>query len=67
MRSPDLSCATWRKSSRSGNGGQDCVELAILPRVVGVRDSKNRSWHLEFRSDRWEGFLVGVKTGSYDQ
>ncbi|GAA4236791.1 hypothetical protein GCM10022254_47300 [Actinomadura meridiana] len=27
----DLSNATWRKASRSGENGGDCVELAELP------------------------------------
>lgn len=32
----------WRKSSFSGNGGGDCVEVATRqPGVVAVRDSKN--------------------------
>ena len=32
----------WRKSSYSGNGGGDCVEVARnLPGVIAVRDSKN--------------------------
>jgi hypothetical protein len=37
----DLSAATWRKSTRSSGGGSNCVEIASLPRVVAVRDSKN--------------------------
>ncbi|MFV2172551.1 DUF397 domain-containing protein [Actinomadura sp. LOL_016] len=37
----DLSKATWRKASRSGENGGDCVELAALPDAVAVRDSKN--------------------------
>lgn len=37
----DLTGARWRKSSRSNNGGADCVELARVGRVVAVRDSKN--------------------------
>lgn len=37
----DLSEATWRKASRSGENGGDCVELAALPDAVAVRDSKN--------------------------
>lgn len=32
--------ATWRKSSHSSNQGDDCVELADLGEVVGLRDSK---------------------------
>ena len=33
----------WRKSSRSGTGttSGDCVEIADLGSVVGVRDSKD--------------------------
>ncbi|RAY12973.1 DUF397 domain-containing protein [Actinomadura craniellae] len=31
----------WRKSSRSGGiENSDCVELARLPNVIGIRDSK---------------------------
>ncbi|RSN41756.1 MULTISPECIES: DUF397 domain-containing protein [Actinomadura] len=37
----DLSKATWRKASRSGENGGDCVELAALPGTVAVRDSKD--------------------------
>ncbi|SNS52721.1 protein of unknown function [Actinomadura meyerae] len=32
---------TWRKSTHSGNDGGDCVELADLGEVVGLRDSKD--------------------------
>lgn len=31
----------WRKSSRSGEAGDNCVELAELPNGVGIRDSKD--------------------------
>jgi hypothetical protein len=31
----------WRKSSRSNTQGGDCVELAVLPSGIGIRDSKN--------------------------
>ena len=38
----DLTRAEWRKSSRSGDNGGACVEVARnLPRIVAVRDSKN--------------------------
>lgn len=33
----------WFKSSYSGSGGGDCVEVAEGPDVVHVRDSKARS------------------------
>jgi hypothetical protein len=39
----DLTRAQWRKSSRSGAGSADsqCVEVAFVGLVAGVRDSKN--------------------------
>ncbi|MFA1540523.1 DUF397 domain-containing protein [Actinomadura monticuli] len=38
----DLSNVTWRKASRSGENGGDCVELAgVAGAVVAVRDSKD--------------------------
>jgi hypothetical protein len=38
----DLSGAQWRKSSRSGTGGGNCVEIADnLPGFVAFRDSKD--------------------------
>ncbi|MEV5606714.1 DUF397 domain-containing protein [Streptomyces sp. NPDC052225] len=36
-----LTGATWRKSSYSGNTGGDCVEVADLTARVALRDSKN--------------------------
>jgi hypothetical protein len=37
----DLSAASWRKSSFSTGGGQNCVEVAVLPGAVAIRDSKD--------------------------
>ncbi|NKZ03238.1 DUF397 domain-containing protein [Actinomadura latina] len=38
----DLSNATWRKASRSGENGGNCVELADMAgSIVAVRDSKD--------------------------
>jgi hypothetical protein len=64
----DLSGAIWRKSTRSGNGGNSCVEVAKnLPGVVGVRDTKDRSGPaLVFGPEAWTGFLAGVKDGEFD-
>jgi hypothetical protein len=33
----------WSKSSRSNGDGNVCVEVAFLPELVAVRDSKNRT------------------------
>ncbi|WP_083982225.1 DUF397 domain-containing protein [Actinomadura hibisca] len=37
----DLSNATWRKSSRSSDKGDNCVEITGLQGSVAVRDSKD--------------------------
>jgi len=58
----------WRKSSYSGNGGGDCVEVALnLPGVVAVRDSKNPDGgYLTFGASVWEAFTADIKHGLYD-
>lgn len=38
---PDLAAATWRKASRSGGEGGNCVELAQVNNTGAVRDSKS--------------------------
>lgn len=67
----------WRKSSYSGNGGADCVEVAawrtcshvgndvevaIAARVVLVRDTKDRdSEALTFSAGAWQALTTGLK------
>jgi Domain of unknown function (DUF397) len=51
----------WRKSSYSGNGGNDCVEVAANGRVL-VRDTKNRTGAvLLFSPHAWRRFADKVK------
>ncbi|MDG4783572.1 DUF397 domain-containing protein [Micromonospora sp. WMMD961] len=59
----DLAGATWRKSTRSGGSGGNCVEVADnLPGVVGVRDSKDPTGAaLAFAPATWAAFVSGVK------
>ncbi|MEV5408181.1 DUF397 domain-containing protein [Thermopolyspora sp. NPDC052614] len=63
----DLDAAVWRKSSRSsGNGGQ-CVEVAHLPGVVALRDSKNPDGpKLLITPGEWRAFVSGLKAGCFD-
>ncbi|MEU0070554.1 DUF397 domain-containing protein [Streptomyces sp. NPDC006332] len=59
----DLSTATWRKSSYSGGGGGDCLEVADgNPTLVPVRDSKTPSGpKLAFRPEAWSAFIENLK------
>ncbi|MEO3819489.1 DUF397 domain-containing protein [Plantactinospora sp. B24E8] len=51
---------SWRKASRSGQSGGDCVEVADnLPGRVLVRDSKDQSGPvLTFTPSAWQGFVT---------
>ena len=57
----DLTGAVWRKSTRSGDNGGACVEVATnLPGIVAVRDSKDVSGPvLRFGPEAWAAF-VGI-------
>ncbi|MBE1491137.1 DUF397 domain-containing protein [Plantactinospora soyae] len=54
-----LSDARWRKSTRSGTNGGNCVEVADnLPGVVAVRDSKDPTGPvLNFGPAAWRAFV----------
>lgn len=48
----------WQKSSHSGEG-QDCVEVRIGRKKVGVRDSKNpEGGHFELARGGWQGLIA---------
>ncbi|WP_431977550.1 DUF397 domain-containing protein [Micromonospora haikouensis] len=59
----DLSSARWKKSTRSGTSGGDCVEVAAnLTGVVAVRDSKDPSGPvLAFTPQTWRAFVEHTK------
>lgn len=51
----------WRKSSYSGGGNGDCVEVAFVAEKVAVRDSKNVSGPaLAFPAATWRSFARTV-------
>ncbi|MEU6077548.1 DUF397 domain-containing protein [Micromonospora sp. NPDC047074] len=57
-----LNHATWRKSSRSLNGNAECVEVALTPHAVGIRDSKDPFGPaLVVVGSEWMAFIDGVK------
>jgi hypothetical protein len=57
--------SAWKKSSFCGEAA--CVEVAVLPDLVAVRDSKREeSPVLTFTPSEWEAFVSGVKQGQFD-
>lgn len=64
---PNLSRAVWRKSTRSGQNGGNCVEVADLDTAVAVRDSKRpEGGALVFPPSEWAMFIVATKNGQFD-
>jgi hypothetical protein len=62
----DISMLTWTKSSYSGGGGGNCVEVGrgLPDGQVAVRDSKDRSGAvLTFTAEEWRAFRAGIKAG----
>ncbi|MFF4491771.1 DUF397 domain-containing protein [Streptomyces sp. NPDC001544] len=55
----DASELAWFKSSySSGTDGNSCVELAVTPGTIHVRDSKNTAGpRLAFTPDTWTRFV----------
>ena len=52
----------WRKSSYSGNGGSDCVEVGQARRGVLVRDTQDRTGPaLRCTPGAWRRFADAVK------
>jgi hypothetical protein len=59
--------ATWRTSSyTTGNGA--CVEIAELPDMTAVRDTKDRQGGmLIFSRSAWYRFVGQVKAADFDR
>jgi hypothetical protein len=53
---------SWRKSSYSGNGGGDCVEVGHADRAIVVRDTKRPDGAvLRFTPAAWRRFAGQVQ------
>ncbi|GHH81691.1 DUF397 domain-containing protein [Streptomyces capitiformicae] len=49
----------WFKSSYSGGGGDNCIEVALRPSTVLVRDSKDtQRKSLAVSCDAWSAFTT---------
>jgi len=52
----------WRKPSRSGANGDNCVEVAVVPEGVLVRDSKDPAGPvLAVSPAEWRTFLTDLR------
>ncbi|WP_435611765.1 DUF397 domain-containing protein [Streptomyces sp. bgisy159] len=57
----------WQKSSFSGGGGENCVELAVAEGgVIKVRESDDPSVVVTTSRDKLAAFIAGVKAGEFD-
>ncbi|MGH3930342.1 MAG: DUF397 domain-containing protein [Pseudonocardiaceae bacterium] len=66
MSTPEFPDAVWRTSSRS-TADRDCVEVAVVPGRVGVRDSKERSGPaLVLSPSAWRAFVGDLQRGEFD-
>ncbi|MFE0027191.1 DUF397 domain-containing protein [Amycolatopsis sp. NPDC059021] len=55
--------AKWQKPTRS-EGANNCVEVAVVPEAVGVRDTKDRaSGQLAVPPSAWAAFLGHLAQG----
>ena len=68
-RSASSTELVWRKSTRSGPQGGNCVEVADLPNdEIAVRDSKDPDGPaLVFTLAEWQAFIGGAKDGEFDR
>lgn len=70
----DLTGASWRRVSSSGQADETCVEIAIVPgskegsdQVIAMRDSRRPDGPvLIFTPDEWRAFTAGVQDGEFD-
>ena len=62
MHAPDLSTATWRRSSRS-TATANCVEVAVAGPAVGIRDSKDPDGPvLVLPGAAWTHFVTAIRS-----
>lgn len=51
----------WFKSSYSSSGSGDCVEVALTPATIHIRDSKNtQAPHITLSPTAWADFVTAV-------
>jgi hypothetical protein len=65
----ELEHRSWRKSSFSGNGGPNCVEVAGDGGMVLVRDTRHHGHGPVHRYSlaAWRAFVSALRTGQSEQ
>jgi Domain of unknown function (DUF397) len=57
----------WKKSTRSGTSGGNCVEVRMHDGAIQLRDSKDPTGPvLVFTLNEWRAFVAGVHNGEFD-
>ncbi|WP_329089273.1 MULTISPECIES: DUF397 domain-containing protein [unclassified Streptosporangium] len=66
--SDNLKTATWRKATKSGPNGGDCLEVAPLSGGrVGLRDTEApERAPFVVSTSVWDAFVDGAKKGEFD-
>jgi hypothetical protein len=63
-----VTATPWRKSTKSGGNGGQCVEVRRDHDRVEVRDSKDPAGPvLSFALAEWHAFLEGTTKGEFDR
>ncbi|MFD8377750.1 DUF397 domain-containing protein [Streptomyces sp. NPDC059679] len=57
----------WQKSSYSGAGGENCVELARRADTTLIRESDDPRVVVSTTPMRLAAFIAGVKAGDFDR
>lgn len=58
---------SWQKSSFSGGGGEQCVEVARHAGEIVLRESDDPRVVTRTSRDTFAAFIQGVKAGEFDQ
>ncbi|MFE1378667.1 DUF397 domain-containing protein [Streptomyces sp. NPDC058740] len=56
----------WQKSSFSGGGGENCIEVDRNDGTIVMRESDDPAVILSTSPAKFEAFLLGVKAGEFD-
>jgi len=67
MTSPVPAVPRWRRSSYCTGSDSTCVDVAVTPADVAVRDSKDPDGPvLLFTPREWRAFLLAARDGEFD-